>query len=109
MGSGDFVDCLQQNETLRDRLPLSTITLPELIRRVCALFNLQPEAITRPGRSRPVTEARGITAYLAVSELGLKGTEVGKAIRLTSSGVTIAVKRGERLVRENVKFKEILS
>lgn len=108
LGSGDFVDCLQQNETLRDRLPSPTITLPELIRRVCALFNLQPETIARPGRSRLVAEARGITAYFAVAELGLKGIEVGKAIKLTSSGVTIAVRRGERLVRERAELRAVL-
>ncbi len=108
LGSGDFVDCLQQNETLRERLPAPTITLPELIRRVCTLFNLQPETIARHGRSRPVTEARGLTAYFAVSELGLKGIEVGKAIKLTSSGVTIAARRGEQLVRERAELREVL-
>jgi putative transposase len=108
LGNGNFVDCLQQNETLRDRLPSPTITLSELIQRTCALFNLKPETIARPGRSRSVAEARGITAYFAVAELGLKGTEVGKAIKLTSSGVTIAVKRGELLVRERDELREIL-
>jgi putative transposase len=106
LGSGDFVDSLQQNETLRDRLPVS-MALPELIRRVSAVFNLQPEAIIRHGKARPISEARGIVAYFAVFELGLKGVEVGKAIRLTSSGVSKAIQRGERLVREKPELNEI--
>ena len=39
-------------------------------------------------------------ACFAIRELGLKGIDVGKAITLTSAGVSVAVKRGERLVRE---------
>ena len=91
-----------------DRLPTPTIKLPELIRRVSSLFSLHSEAMASPGRFRPIAEARGITAYLALSELGFKGIEVGKAINLTSAGATIAVKRGERLVRKREEFRYIL-
>jgi chromosomal replication initiation ATPase DnaA len=83
------------------------MTLPELIRRVSSKFNLQPEAVIRSGKARPISEARGIVAYFAVFELGLKGIEVGKALKLTSSGVSIAVQRGERLVREKPELNEI--
>jgi len=107
LGSGDFVDSLQQNEMLRDRLPLS-MTLAELIRRVAAVFDLPAEAIIRHGKARPTSEARGVVAYFAVRELGFKGIEVGKEINLTSSGVSIAVQRGERLVREKPELNEIL-
>jgi putative transposase len=105
LGSGDFVDSLQQYETLRDRLPKS-MALPELIRRVSAVFNVQPEAVLRPGKARSISEARGIVAYFAVFELGRKGIAVGKALGLTSSGISIAVQRGERLVRERPELKE---
>jgi len=108
LGGGDFVDSLQQNETLRERLPSTIMSLPELIRRISALYKLPPESITRTGRSRLVAEARGITAYFAVSELGLKGIEVGKVLKLTSSGVTLAARRGERLVSERAELREIL-
>lgn len=49
LGSGDFVDSLQQNETLRGRLPVS-MALPDLILRVSVAFNLQSEAIIRHGK-----------------------------------------------------------
>jgi putative transposase len=107
LGSGDFVDSLYQNETLRDRLPLS-MTLAELIRRVAAVFDLPPETVSRHGKACPTAEARGVVAYFAVRELGLKGIDVGKVINLTSSGVSIAVQRGERLVREKPELNEIL-
>src|ERR1035437_5591433 len=57
----------------------------------------QSEILQRFGKNvnkaRPISEARGIVAYLAVFELGLKGIAVGKALGLTSSGVSIAVQR----------------
>ncbi len=108
LGIGEFVDSLQQNETLRDRLPLS-MTLAELIRRVAAAFNLTAEAVCRQGKARPTAEARGIVAYFAVRELGLKGIDVGRAIHLTSAGVSIAVQRGERLALEKPELNEILA
>jgi hypothetical protein len=109
LGSSDFVNCLQQNETLRERMPSPKMSLPELIRRVSAIYKLPPESMTRTGRSRLVAEARGITAYFAVSELGLKGIEVGTILKLTSSGVTLAARRGERLVSERAELREILT
>lgn len=106
LGSGDFVDILQQNETLRDRLPIS-MKLAELIHRVSTELNLQPESVLRSGKARPVSDARGIVAYFAVHELGLKGIEVGKALKLTSSGVSIAAQRGARVVRDRPGLNNI--
>jgi REP element-mobilizing transposase RayT len=107
LGSSNFVDSLQQHETLRDRLPLA-MPLAELIRRVAASFDLPAEAVSRHGKARPTAEARGVVAYFAVRELGLRGIDVGKAINLTSAGVSIAVQRGEQLVREKPELKKIL-
>ena len=85
------------------------MALPELIRRISSVMNVQPEVIIRPGKARPTSEARGITAYLAVFELGIKGIDVGKALKLTSSGVSIAVRRGALLVLEKPELRDILS
>ena len=106
LGSGDFVDILRQNETLRDRLPI-TMTLAELIHRVSTELNLPPESVLRPGKARPVSDARGIVAYFAVHELCLKGIEVGKTLKLTSSGVSIAAQRGARVVRDRPELNDL--
>ena len=104
LGSGEFVDTLQQQELLRNRI-LVPISLPELISRAAAVLNLPEEAVRRPGKAKPVAEARGIITYLAIRELGFKGIEVGKELHLTSSGVSIALRRGEMLLQVKQELK----
>jgi REP element-mobilizing transposase RayT len=104
LGSGEFVDSLQQRERLRDRIS-TPMSLPELISRAAVALNLPEDAIRRPGKAKPVSEARGIIVYLAIRELGYKGIEVGKELHLTSSGVSIAHRRGELLIQEKLEFK----
>lgn len=104
LGSGEFVDSLQQSEYLRDRIS-TPISLPELISRAAVALNLPEDAIRRPGKAKPVSEARGIIVCLAIRELGYKGIEVGKELHLTSSGVSIAVRRGELLIQDKPELK----
>lgn len=107
LGSADFVADLQHHETLRERLPAS-MTLPELIHRVAITMQVRPEVVKRSGKARSTSEARGIVAYFAVVELGMRGIDVGKALNLTSSGVSIAVQRGERVVREKPELMAVV-
>lgn len=106
LGSGDFVASLQRNELLRERI-ISPISLAELVSRVAVFLSLPAEAILKHGKSKPVSEARGLLAYLAIREYGFKGIEVGKALHLTSSGVSIAQRRGELLVRSNPELRKV--
>jgi REP element-mobilizing transposase RayT len=108
LGSGDFVDSLQRHEQLHDRI-IPPTSLAELVYRVAAYFSLPEEAILRHGKSKPVSEARGILAYLAIREYGFKGIEVGKVLSLTSSGVSIAQRRGELLIRSNPELRKVIS
>ena len=98
LGSGAFVDMLQQHEILREKIPVQ-VTLPVLISRVATVLNLTADSISLPGKTRAVAEARGIVVFLAVRELGYKGIEIGKELHLTSSGVSIALRRGITLIK----------
>lgn len=104
LGSGAFVDSLQKQEHLRDRI-LTPISLPELISRASVVLNLPEDAVRRPGKAKYVSEARGIITYLAIRELGFKGIEIGKELHLTSSGVSIALRRGELLIHAKPELK----
>jgi hypothetical protein len=42
---------------------------------------------------------------VAIQELGFKGIEVGKELHLTSSGVSIALRRGEMLLQVKQELK----
>jgi len=107
LGSGEFVDSLQQHELLRDRI-ISPISFSALLSRVAAFLDLPVEAIVRHGKAKPVSEARGLVAYLAIRELGFKGIEVGKELHLTSSGVSLALRRGELLIRCKPELSKVL-
>jgi REP-associated tyrosine transposase len=99
LGSGAFVESLRQQEELRDKLA-PAMSLSQLIERVGALLNVSPEAICRPSKARAPAQARGLVCYLAVRKLKLKGIEVGKELYLSSAGVSLAIRRGERLIVE---------
>lgn len=97
MGSGEFVDSLREEETLRHRIEVP-ISLSELVNRVSEKLQLNPEAVRRPSKTRHLAEARGSVCYLAVRHLGHRGAEVGKELRLGPTGVNIGVCRGEKLI-----------
>jgi hypothetical protein len=51
-------------------------------------------------------KVRGIVCYLAVRDQGYKGNEASKAIFLTASGISIAVRRGECFINKNKGVKQ---
>ena len=105
LGSGEFIDSLMQEETLRPRMYIP-IGLPELINRVSAKLQIDPEKVRRPSKTRHIAEARGLICYLAVRHLGYRGSDIGKELYLGPTGVSIAVRRGESSI---AKFQELLS
>jgi hypothetical protein len=105
LGSRMFVDNLLRNEVLREKINLS-LPLSELIDRVCSLLNMEPEAVRRPSKVRSLAEARGLICYLAIRERGYKGSELGRELQLGPAGVSIAVRRGESLMRERPDVRE---
>jgi len=95
LGSGSFVDRLKEEEQLRDKIG-TRLSLSELIDRVCTVLKIEPERVKTPSKSRAPSEARGIISFLAVRDLGYKGKEVGRELHLGPTGVSIAVRRGEK-------------
>ena len=108
LGCGDFVDDLKLEVTLRDKLK-STITLTRLLDIVSAALRLDPDSVRRPSKSRAPAEARGIICHLAIFELGYTGSEVGKFLHLGPTGVSLASRRGEKVLKaDQEKKKEII-
>jgi REP-associated tyrosine transposase len=97
LGSGSFVESLKQEEMLRDRI-ITRLTLPELTERVCSVLQLEQESVRAPSKARAPAEARGIICYIATRDLGYKGKNVGQELHLGPTGVSIAVRRGEKLI-----------
>jgi REP element-mobilizing transposase RayT len=69
-------------------------------RKVCEIFQIEPEEIYAKSREKIRADARGLYCYWAVRDLGLGQTELALRLGMSQPGVGYAVKRGERLVRE---------
>lgn len=105
LGSGSFVDQLRQDPVIRGRL--RTIpSLSKLIERICVIFDLEPATLKRPSKARFPAQARGLFCYIAVRELRYKGQEVGRELNLGPAGVSIAIRRGERAIKDAPGLKE---
>ena len=96
LGSGAFVEELWSQDDLRDRLH-PPVGLAELIERVAAVFGVLPERLASRSRDPAVSQARAVVCYAAVHELGISGSEVGRALGMGQSGVSRAAARGREL------------
>lgn len=109
LGSGDFVDGLKRECTLRDKMN-AVISLTRLLEIVSTTLIIDPDLIRRPSKSRAPGGARAIICHLAKFELGYTGNEVGKFLHLGPTGVSLASRRGEKILKSDpVMLKEIMS
>jgi len=70
-------------------------------RKVCALFGIEPDEIYLKSRQKTRAEARGLYCYWAVVELGYPLADLARLLGMTGQGVGYAVRRGERIAKEN--------
>lgn len=108
LGGGDFVDGLKQECTLRHKMN-TVISLTRLLDIVSATLMVDPDLIRRPSKSRAPAGARAIICQLAIFELGYTGNEVGKFLHLGPTGVSLASRRGEKILKSDpAMLKEIM-
>jgi REP element-mobilizing transposase RayT len=101
LGGGDFVDSLKVDFKLRDKMK-SVVTLTQLLAIVSAALTLDPDLVRKPSKSRAPAAARGIMCHLAIYELGYTGSEVGKFLHLGPTGVSLASRRGEKILKADL-------
>jgi hypothetical protein len=76
--------------------------LRTLIESVCREHGLDPSALGARTRVRAVSEVRAIIAYRAVVELRIPGLAVAKALGVSPSAVSHALRRGRTLCAEDL-------
>lgn len=103
IGSGNFVLAVQ-HQAFGEK-PATRMALNELISRVAAYFEVAENDLTQRTRRKNVVDARGVICFTAVRVHGYQGSEVGRAINMERSGVSLAVSRGKRLIQENHGLK----
>ena len=108
LGRGDFVESLNLQENLRDRVQ-KAVSLDRLLDIVAISLDLDPDAVTRPGKCRAPAAARGKICHLATFELGYSGKDVGIFLNLGPTGVSLAARRGGKILKSDpAKGKAIL-
>lgn len=114
LGDGDFVESVlagaDEQLTRRYSYKAKGISLEHLIQAVAASTGLEPGQLIGPSKLRRVVRTRNLCGYWAVTELGLSMTEVAKRLQIALSTVSMAVQKGERIVREEgLKIEELLN
>jgi REP element-mobilizing transposase RayT len=109
LGESDFVETVlkKQNERLERRYRLQALgyDFEKTVARVSQLFDLKPQELLGVARNRLRAKARSVLCFWAVSELGMTGANVARRLNITSSGVSRAVAKGEKIVAKmNLKL-----
>jgi len=104
LGDGDFVEdvllAAQEQMEKRYRLAAKGYDLDTIASRVCDMMELEASSLWAPGKERKRVEARSVLCYWAVRELGTNMAELSRRLKLSLSGVSLSVKRGERIVQD---------
>jgi chromosomal replication initiation ATPase DnaA len=105
LGGGDFVDSLKAEFRLRDKMK-SVVTLAQLLEIVATALTIDPDSIRKPSKSRGPAAARGVICHLAIYELGYTGREVGKFLHLGPTGVSLASRRGDKILKADSRLTQ---
>jgi putative transposase len=104
LGSSDFVlevmKAAGQTWERTHALKLEGIDFSAINEHVARLFNLSPEEILLQGKYPTRVAARSVLCYFLVRELGMTATVVAQMLGVGQPAVSIAVSRGEAIVKE---------
>ena len=107
LGNREFADRVLSNRELTEKGRFS-VSLCELIETIASVLELDPRAMRQPSKNRPMAEARGIISYIGMRERGYKGIQMGRELNLGAGGVSIALRRGESILRERPELREVI-
>ena len=69
--------------------------------RVCELLSVKRSDIWAPGKERSRVQARSLLCFWASRELKISQTELSLKFKLSPTTISLCVKRGEEMVRNN--------
>jgi len=104
LGDGDFVEevlfASQESMERRYHLRAQGIDLGRIASRVSELMGVEQKELWGAGKERDRVSARSVLCYWAVRGLGLSMAELSRKLKLSVSGVSQSVKRGEKIVED---------
>jgi putative transposase len=98
LGSGEFVERLRQ-ETEALPAAASRPALENIIKKAAKAFGVEETMLMTRSREKELSDVRAAICYLAVRHYGHSGVEVAKALNISRSGVSVAVRRGSEIVK----------
>ena len=105
LGNGNFVETVlklsEEDMIRRERLKRAGWNIDKLIDRACALTGIESDELKKKGRDNNVSQAKGLIVFWAKRELGMKGTEVAKALGITRQAVSLLLANGEKYASRN--------
>jgi putative transposase len=105
LGDGDFVEevlaAAQEQMEYRYKLASEGYDLDTIASKVCDLVQIEPTELWAAGKQPKRVEARSLLCYWAVRNLGISMAELSRRLKLSLSGVSLSVKRGEAIARAN--------
>lgn len=107
LGSGEFVESLWR-ETETSDLVVPKISIDDMTQRAAAKLGVTVELLRQRNRIKELVDARAAICYLAVRECNFSGVAVARALNMTRSGVSVAVRRGGEIVSGNPAFRDML-
>jgi REP element-mobilizing transposase RayT len=110
LGSGDFVaNVIKDANEVLDQTAKFDISLDELISRVCAKREIKVKDLISKSRKRCLSQARAEVCYLAVDELGYRGDDVARSLRISGRGVSDCRQRGMKILDNTEIIGEYLA
>jgi len=84
----------------RYRLASDGYDLDKITPKVCDIVHLEPSELWAASKEPKRVEARSLLCYWAVTNLGISMAELSTRLKLSLSGVSLSVKRGETIVQQ---------
>jgi putative transposase len=104
LGSSEFVqEVLKTSQETWERTcshRMRGVDFSAVQEHVARIFAMDPEELLLPGKYRNRSIARSVLCYFVVRELGMTATAVAAKLGIGQPAVSIAVARGEAIVRE---------
>ena len=110
LGSGDFVSGVMKkaNELMDDRAKF-TISLQDLVSKVCSRFEITFDELASRRRKRNFSQARAVLCYLAVDKLGYSGENMARTLRISGRSVGDCRDRREKILDNPEIISEYLT
>ena len=105
LGDGDFVESVlsaaQEHLEHRYALAAAGVSLDDVAKKAAELIKIETSELWLPGKTRKRVQARSLLCYWAARELGISLAELGRRLQLSKAGVSLSVKRGEKLAKQH--------